>query len=189
VGADRRGPLAAFVVIAIIAAVLLVTSVRSQAAPGWLRPGRIPASVVAAPVTEPHLWGTVTGSVHEVVRDGAVLVRRAATTGPQRDTTTTEALDASAVVAAPGSVAPGSVAPGSVARHLVAGTSTHHPTTHPHHAAPAPHHSTPADSEDGSAPDTHDHGRHLGWDHGHWNAGDEHGHSGDDHGHDQQWNG
>jgi hypothetical protein len=31
VGVDRKGPLAAFVVIAIIAAVLLVTSVRSQA--------------------------------------------------------------------------------------------------------------------------------------------------------------
>ncbi len=32
VGADRRGPLAAFVVVAIIAAILLVTSVRSQGA-------------------------------------------------------------------------------------------------------------------------------------------------------------
>ena len=31
-GADRRGPLAAFIVVAIIAAILLVTSVRSQAA-------------------------------------------------------------------------------------------------------------------------------------------------------------
>ena len=31
---DRRGPLAAFIVVAIIAVILLVTSVRSQAAPG-----------------------------------------------------------------------------------------------------------------------------------------------------------
>ena len=30
---DRRGPLAAFIVVAIIAVILLVTSVRSQAAP------------------------------------------------------------------------------------------------------------------------------------------------------------
>ena len=35
-GADHKGPLAAFVVIAIVAAVLLVTSVRSQAEEGWL---------------------------------------------------------------------------------------------------------------------------------------------------------
>lgn len=49
-GAEHKGPLAAFVVIAVIAAVLLVTSVRSQAAPGWLDPRKIPASVVAAPL-------------------------------------------------------------------------------------------------------------------------------------------
>ena len=42
-GADRRGPLAAFVVIAIVAAILLVTSVRSHASPGWLDPDPVPA--------------------------------------------------------------------------------------------------------------------------------------------------
>ena len=31
---DRRGPVAAFIVVAIIAVILLVTSVRSQAMPG-----------------------------------------------------------------------------------------------------------------------------------------------------------
>jgi hypothetical protein len=41
VGADRKGPLAAFVVIAIIAAVLLVTSVRSQAEPGRRGPEQL----------------------------------------------------------------------------------------------------------------------------------------------------
>jgi hypothetical protein len=41
VGADHKGPLAAFVVIAIIAAVLLVTSVRSQADDGWLAVHRL----------------------------------------------------------------------------------------------------------------------------------------------------
>jgi len=35
---DRRGPLAAFIVVAIIAVILLVTSVRSQAAPGHAPP-------------------------------------------------------------------------------------------------------------------------------------------------------
>jgi hypothetical protein len=53
VGADHKGPLAAFVVIAVVAAVLLVTSVRSQADPAWLRhlvaepaaPGVMPAGV------------------------------------------------------------------------------------------------------------------------------------------------
>jgi hypothetical protein len=35
VGGDRKGPLAAFIVIAIIAAILLITSVRSQAATAW----------------------------------------------------------------------------------------------------------------------------------------------------------
>ena len=48
-GADRRGPLAAFVIVALIAAILLVTSVRSQAAP-WFR-----STVVAGPVGEPGL--------------------------------------------------------------------------------------------------------------------------------------
>jgi hypothetical protein len=46
VGADHKGPLAAFAVVAIIAGVLLVTSVRSQAAPSWFNPNRLPAAVV-----------------------------------------------------------------------------------------------------------------------------------------------
>ena len=81
-GADRRGPLAAFIVIAVIAGILLVTTVRSQAAP-WFR-----ATVVAGPATEPHLWDSVTAGVDQVVSDGAVLVRR-------------EAVAASASVVAP----------------------------------------------------------------------------------------
>jgi hypothetical protein len=44
VGADRKGPLAAFVVIAIIAAVLLVTSVRSQAESGAVAQQQLSAS-------------------------------------------------------------------------------------------------------------------------------------------------
>jgi hypothetical protein len=48
VGADRRGPLVAFVVVAIIAAILLVTSVRSHAAAPGSRPGG--AASVASPI-------------------------------------------------------------------------------------------------------------------------------------------
>jgi hypothetical protein len=53
VGADHKGPLAAFVVVAIIAAVLLVTSVRSQAEPGWQDLRRLVAGP-AAPAVMPH---------------------------------------------------------------------------------------------------------------------------------------
>ena len=49
-GADRRGPLVAFIVIAVIAAILLVTSVRSQAAPRWEDRDEAPATVVPGPV-------------------------------------------------------------------------------------------------------------------------------------------
>jgi hypothetical protein len=66
VSADRKGPLAAFIVIAIIAAILLVTSVRSQAATGWLNRALPSAhSVVHA----------VDGRVERVVAQGSALVR------------------------------------------------------------------------------------------------------------------
>jgi hypothetical protein len=43
VGADRKGPLVAFIIVAIVAAILLVTSVRSQAA----EPDGVPQATVA----------------------------------------------------------------------------------------------------------------------------------------------
>jgi hypothetical protein len=49
VGADRRGPLVAFIVIAVIAAILLVTSVRSRAAPRWVDRDEAPATVIRGP--------------------------------------------------------------------------------------------------------------------------------------------
>jgi hypothetical protein len=61
VGADRKGPLAAFVVIAIIAAVLLVTSVRSQADPGDVQQQRLTASASADPGS-PRIFGAPAGS-------------------------------------------------------------------------------------------------------------------------------
>jgi hypothetical protein len=160
VGADRKGPLAAFVVIAIIAAILLVTSVRSQAAPGWLDPDQLPATVVAAPpVTDPKLWGSVTEGVRQVVRKGAVLVHKA-TSDPS------EADDPSVTITSPVTQQP--VTPAATTRHR----SRHH-----RRSAPAPH--TPPEPPSGSGDDTagdggdastgttgppaHDHGRHLGW--------------------------
>lgn len=60
---DRRGPLAAFVVVAVIAAILLVTSVRSQAEPGWLR---APAATVADVPSVADVWS---GTIHVDRRD------------------------------------------------------------------------------------------------------------------------
>jgi hypothetical protein len=158
VGADRRGPLAAFVVVALIAAILLVTSVRSQAAP-WFS-----TRIVAGPATEPHLWGSVTGGMHQVVLDGAVLVRRAAH-APADAPTHTDALSASTSVVTP--------------RHQSVATTPE--TRRPPSAHKAEHHrpandgvtdrpgdtptapSTPVIADPGSPPGNPAHGVHLGW--------------------------
>ena len=140
-GVDRKGPLAAFVVVAVIAAVLLVTSVRSQASPGWLNPGNLPASVLAGPPgADAHLWESVTAGVDQMVEQGAVLVQKV-TSDPSeiQDSTVT------AAVATSGSV------DGSHAR--AARTTTRH-----HHVAHVRHHSRVRSSP----PATHDRGRHLG---------------------------
>src|SRR5262245_19099534 len=186
VGADRKGPLAAFVVIAIIAAVLLVTSVRSQAAPGWLDPDKLPASVVAAPGAEPHLWSAVTGGVDQVVQDGVVLARKATSAATAGQDTTTAAIGASTSVA---STTTSSDAVRPARHHAV---RAHRVVSHPHAATPAsPHRPTRPDGEQPSAeppaaptspatdpdvepsvPAAHDHGRHLGWSHGRGHADD-----------------
>ncbi len=56
-GADRRGPLAAFIVVAIIAAILLVTSVRSRAEAPDTRTGG------AATIASPYAHGPWTSGV------------------------------------------------------------------------------------------------------------------------------
>jgi hypothetical protein len=158
VGADRKGPLAAFVVIAIIAAILLVTSVRSQAAPV---PDQLPASVVAAPpAPDVHLWVSVTSRVHEIVQDGVVLGRKA-TSEPSDDQDATVAFASSTTGSTPDR----------------SGQATH-PTVapHRHHTAPAHHGHAVRDSDqpsDASGSSGHGHGRHLGWSHGN---GHHHGH-------------
>jgi hypothetical protein len=175
VGADRRRPLAAFVVIAIIAAVLLVTSVRSQAAPGWLDPEELPVTDVAAPpATDPHLWGVVTSGVHQVVQDGVVLTKRATSeeSVAEDPTLSLVASTTSSDTASSDADDSGNV----VTSH--AGHTTPDHGQRPHHPR---HHDDADDSDEPSGsswPSPHDHGHHYGWDHGngHHGHGNGHGH-------------
>lgn len=153
-GADRRGPLAAFIILAVIAVILLVTSVRSQAAAGWFH-----TTLVAGPVHEPHL-SDVTGDVTKVVEDGAVLARKAAVDTSEHETDHTESLGATSSV-----VPQRSDRGSSSTRHQVARAPRHHGPT-----------STPGDTgPSGVGPSEssvrHDHGRHLGWYQGHGHDG------------------
>ena len=136
-GADRRGPLAAFIILAVIAVILLVTSVRSQAAPGWFR-----TTVVAGHVARPDAWAP---DVTQVVQEGVVLARKAAadTSRPEHHATASPGVSPSVV---PQRAAPAT----SSARHQVAG-------------APRPDHPTGAPTDQTTTWGTHDHGRHLGW--------------------------
>jgi hypothetical protein len=164
VGADRKGPLAAFVVIAVIAAILLVTSVRSQAEPGWLDPSDVPTSVVAAPpVSVLPDWGDLAEGVDQVVEAGTVLVKRATS-----DPSTTQS-DPTAIptVASPTTLA---IRAGSDAgTHRVTQASGDDHATRRHHVVgrhSAPHPSSSSNVSQ-AAPVRHDHGRHAGWTHAH----------------------
>jgi hypothetical protein len=53
VGTDRKGPLAALIVVALIAVILLVTAVRSHAAPDWRAAHHSAARLHAQPGTHP----------------------------------------------------------------------------------------------------------------------------------------
>jgi hypothetical protein len=154
VGADRKGPLAAFVVIAIIAAILLVTSVRSQAEP----------SLVAEPpaVTYPDLWAPA-ADLQVVVRSGVTLVRKIATAA-------TVVRDPSVTTAATSVPDTGSLTALPAVSHRVVGRMTRRRSPHPshrvrRHAKPSttapPKTSAPPTTSAPPAP-----GRHLGWGHG-----------------------
>ena len=132
-GADRRGPLAAFVLVAVIAAILLVTSVRSQAQPGWLDPSRIPATVVIAapPAVDPEVWQTVTDELGMVVEEGALLARKA-TAEP---TATTDPTESVVVATMPGSQVTPAVSPAVSPTHRAA----HHHGRHTRVTAQARH--------------------------------------------------
>jgi hypothetical protein len=163
VGAERKGPLVAFIIVAIIAVILLVTSVRSQAAPGWLD-RRLPASVVA-----------VGDGMSRIVAQGVVLVHR---TSPEH------AAADDGVVTASGSdqVIRPTQEHVSSPRPAVVGAD---PSRHAHPARARAADAGPADPADVDAEtDTPGPpGRHLGWGHGHGQAfGHEHGDA-SEHGH------
>jgi hypothetical protein len=65
--------LVAFIVVAIVAAILLVTSVRSQAAAGWLR---VPDAATAGGPAAGDLGSHQTPQVRWTVRPGLLLVHR-----------------------------------------------------------------------------------------------------------------
>lgn len=140
---DRRGPLVAFVVVAIIAAILLVTSVRSQAAPGWLR---VPATTIADGPTAGDLGSA--SAVRRTVHPGLLLVHRVHRAQPQ--------------VPVPALVVPAVPVTASVApsRHRVARTPA--PDSGPRTAAVV---IVPGHQGHGRhlGRQGHDQGRHLGW--------------------------
>ena len=149
---DRRGPLAAFIVVAVIAAILLVTSVRSQAAPGWLR---APTATVADLPAPNEVWTGASDHVRQAVRHGLLLVHK------------TETADSGLTAA--------------VVRPAVLQTQTRTPTRAQARAGQATHRApraassaTPHGSPAPHGPGRHlDHGltpgvppgRHLGWQH------------------------
>jgi hypothetical protein len=148
VGTVRKGPLAAFVLIAIVAAVLLVTSVRSQATPRWLTAGGIPAAlVVGPPATDPHLWLAVGSRLHQAVPDGVVLAQKPA------QSTTTEAGGSLLLPAAPAHNR-------TLSARGRAPTHPTHPAHAPQHHAPAAHH-TPR-TPDGQQAHHSGHGKNPG---------------------------
>lgn len=191
-GTDRKGPLAAFVVIAIVAAILLVTSVRSQAEPPWVDHDQLPATVVAAPpIDDPLRWAPVV-TVGQVVEDGVVLAPKA--------TPAPTAVPASAVLVPAAATSYDGSVPATtwgnptthtvtVTHHHAAQHAGHHARHHTrHHTRHTRHHSatastttqvdqlavssptaqqgSPTRPSHGSAvPAAHGHGRHLGWRH------------------------
>lgn len=172
-GADRKGPLAAFIVIAIIAAILLITSVRSQAATGWPRRALPSTSTVVQ---------AVGGGLDRVVDGGLVLVHTTAGLVSSPDSGDTDASGAGAHVAVSPSRQP--TQPTTVQQ---ANQATAHPATQP---SAGPHvvrhevrHHGRGDVSGPASP-----GRHLGWTHGHaghTHAGHphpSHGQPGHDHG-------
>ncbi|WP_191907895.1 hypothetical protein [Nocardioides cynanchi] len=138
-GADRKGPLAAFIVVAIVAAILLITSVRSQAAPAWLdRTLPSPPRVVRA----------LGGGLDRVVEQGVVLAHRTglASSDASRGSVTEAGPPADTSTTATGHLAP--------VRHRTTRAG------HPAHRSSAA--ADPVSPTGPSAPDAVRHGRHAG---------------------------
>jgi hypothetical protein len=178
VSTEHKGPLAAFIVVAVIAGILLVTSVRSQAATGWLI-DQLPtaAVVVSAPGAATDGLIAAIGSVDP----GAVLVPKAdAGTPPVTQTAPQSTAHSQAQASQPTTT----VTHTATTHHA----TTHHATTHQatthqattHHVGhigglPPAHHygqGIPVHGHGHGQSHAHghgnghgyDHGRHLGWD-------------------------
>lgn len=182
-GADRRGPLAAFVVVAIIAAILLVTSVRSQAAPSLMAGPRPQHVVVVPPPATSRLWSSVSHHAALVVQDGIVLAHKAAEQTTSEDTatvTSTSTAPATSAEPATAGTAPPAPVPASQPaghharphRHGATQVSDDAVLTHSHTAgstvsgADRSRRAEQALGQHGGAPTQatdRDHGHHLGW--------------------------
>jgi hypothetical protein len=163
VSTEHKGPLAAFIVVAVIAGILLVTSVRSQAATGWLV-DQLPAAavVVSAP-------GAATGGLIAAIGSvdpGAVLVPKAeagtppAPQSPSQAPQSAQTTTTTAHTATTHTAATHTAATHHAATHHAATTSTRHPlgSIHGHHYGWGNQVHGHGQSH------VHDHGRHLGWD-------------------------
>ena len=182
-GADRKGPLAAFILIAVIAAILLITSVRSQADDGLFGPD----------LSSPVAGGPAIGELDQAVQVGVFLVHRA-TSDPAgiADPTVTRSVPAASRTSVP---TPSGTSTHVAASHLHPARQergprvprTTSPTTRPpgrpsrRPTAPSPvQHTARPTTRPTSQPATrpgrhlgwgashpgkpgHDHGRHLGW--------------------------
>jgi hypothetical protein len=160
--------------VAIIAAILLVTSVRSQAASGWID-DRVPAAVGAvSPSVPSDLWATVGGGVGLLVHQGDVLIAKSvhvvvAGTAPETAPQT------------PPTGTPTGTRPDTTAPSAVPGVVGHQGQLRPqpHHARPPHHHAVPTTgatgtsaasatsrshaARPGAGSSVHDRGKHLGW--------------------------
>lgn len=171
-GTDRKGPLAAFVVIAIVAAILLVTSVRSQAEPPWLDQDELPATVVAAPpISDPLQWAPVV-TLGQVVEHGVVLVPKPAA-GPTDVRYSSSVVVSGVDTTYDGSV-PATSTSGTWATHTATVHQGAHQTRHHPDSSPTASAATQVDQATASTQTSHP-GRHVGSSHVSGVRGD-HGH-------------
>ena len=176
-GADRKGPLAAFVVVAIVAAVLLITSVRSQAAPGFFDPP-IPATIMAAPRAATGLLHSIDSDARQVAHQGLAVARKVGVPVSSDDSVTTASPATPTVHEQPtaqaghhhhamSGIVPSVVDPATHG-HGPARPQHGPPSTHPgrHLGHDPSHHHSHASNGNGPADQSGDlgnHGLHLGW--------------------------
>jgi hypothetical protein len=167
VSTEHKGPLAAFIVVAVIAGILLVTSVRSQAATGWLV-DQLPtaAVVVSAPGAATDGLIAAIGSVDP----GAVLVPKAEAGTPPAPQSPSQAPQSSQTTTTAHTARTHTASSHHATSHHATThhTTTHHSTTtstrHPLGSIHGHHYGWGNQVHGHGQSYVHDHGRHLGWD-------------------------